>query len=173
MPDFRCLPIPTELGPRWNRTGLDDNGNHLRRMVAEERPPEPDGSRVNGTGAPCRHCLRDAEPGEEMLLGSYQMPRPKGIYWTPSPIFVHAAPCEHFGRRNEIAPIVRNRLVSVRVYDAADQCIYDLGHAGDGNEIDAPLAHALDDPRTAFVNIHTAKPGCLLCMVERLDDQPR
>jgi hypothetical protein len=108
-----------------------------------------------------------------MLLGSYQMPRPKGIYWTPSPIFVHAAPCEHFGRRNEIAPIVRNRLVSVRVYDAADQCIYDLGHAGDGNEIDAPLAHALDDPRTAFVNIHTAKPGCLLCMVERLDDQPR
>lgn len=168
MPDFRCLPIPSELAPRWNATGLDDAGNHLRRVIAEARPAEPDGSRTNGTGAPCRHCLRDADHGDEMLLGSYLLPRPKGIYWTPSPIFVHAGPCEAFGRINEVAPIVRNRLVSVRAYDAGDQCLYELGHAGDGNAIDAPLARALEDPRTAFVNIHTAKPGCLLCMVERL-----
>lgn len=45
--------------------------------------------------------------------------------------------------------------------------MYDLGHAGDGQGIDAPLAAALADPRTAFVNVHTAKPGCLLCRVER------
>lgn len=168
MTDFRCIPIPAEVGERWNRTGVDDSGNKLRRMTAEARPPEGDGTRQNGTGAPCRHCLRDADHGDAMLLGSYEMPRPRGIYWTPSPIFVHAGPCEAFTRINEVAPIVRNRLVSVRAYDSNDQCIYDLGHAGDGNEIDAPLMRALDDPRTAFVNIHTAKPGCMLCRVERL-----
>jgi hypothetical protein len=156
------------VGERWGRTGTDDAGNQLRRMVAEERPAEPDGTRANGTGAPCRHCLRDAEAGDELLLGSYMLPRPKGIYWTPSPIFVHAGPCEQFAGINEVAPIVRNRLVSVRAYDANDQCIYDLGHAGDGNAIDEPLMRALDDPRTAFVNIHTAKPGCMLCRVERI-----
>ena len=167
MADFKCVAVPAEVGERWRRTGLDDSANRLRRMVDAARPAEPDGSRVNGGGAPCRHCLHDASAGEEMLLGSYDMPRPRGIYWTPSPIFVHAAPCEHFTDINKVAPIVRNRLVSVRAYDQDDQCIYDLGHAGDGNEIDAPLMRALSDQRTAFVNIHTAKPGCMLCRVER------
>lgn len=103
-----------------------------------------------------------------MLLGSYQMPRPKGIYWTPSPIFIHSGPCERFLKANEIAPILRNHLVSIRAYDGDDQCLYDLGHAGNGNMIDDPLMRALDDRRTVFVNIHTAKPGCMLCVVERL-----
>ncbi len=168
MSGFRCIPVPAEVGERWRRTGTDDYGNHLRRMVAQARPVEPDGRRLNGTGLPCRHCLRDAEPGEELLLGSYRMPRPKGIYWTPSPIFVHAVACRPFARVNDVAPIVRNRLVSVRAYDGDDQCIYDLGHAGDGSAIDDPLLRALDDARTAFVNIHTAKPGCMLCRVERV-----
>jgi hypothetical protein len=47
-------------------------------------------------------------------------------------------------------------------------CLYDLGHAAPGDEIDAALDRALGDARTAFVNIHTAKPGCLLCRVERV-----
>jgi hypothetical protein len=110
MLDFRCIPIPAEVGERWARTGVDDGGNRLRRIVDEARPAEPDGRRLNGTGSPCRHCLRDAKTGQELLLGSYQMPRPKGIYWTPSPILVHAAPCECFARINDVAPIVRNRL---------------------------------------------------------------
>jgi hypothetical protein len=62
---------------------------------------------------------------------------------------------------------VRPRLVSVRAYDAEDMCLYDLGHVADGTAIDDALARALDDDRTAFVNIHTAKPGCMLCRVER------
>lgn len=168
MPNFRCIPIPTEIGERWRRTGVDDAGNTLRRMTDQPRPPEPDGGRLNGTGSPCRHCLCDARPGDELLLGSFELPRPKGIYWTPSPIFVHAHDCDAFAGDNEVAPIVRNRLVSVRAYDRDDQCLYDLGHAGDGNEIDEPLLRALDDPRTKFVNIHTAKPGCMLCAVERI-----
>jgi hypothetical protein len=38
-------------------------------------------------------------------------------------------------------------------------CLYDLGHVCSGAEVDAPLDRALADPRTAFVNIHTAPPG--------------
>jgi Protein of unknown function (DUF1203) len=154
MTDFRCLPIDPAIAERFRATGLDDGGNRLRRMAADHP-------------SPCRVCLRDAAAGEPVLLGSYHLPRPRGIYWTPSPVFVHAAPCAPFVAADTIPEIVRNRLVSVRAYDAEDQCLYDLGHAGDGDGIDAPLARALDDPRTAFVNIHTAKPGCLLCRVER------
>jgi hypothetical protein len=157
MTAFQCIPMETEIADRFRRTGVDDNGNVLRRMMASQ-----DG------GFPCRHCLRLAEAGETVLLGSYNLPRPLGIYWTPSPIFLHAEACDRFDAANEVAPIVRaNPLVSVRAYDADDLCLYDLGQVCSGAEVDAPLGRALDDPRTAFVNIHTARPGCLLSRVER------
>ncbi len=156
MPKFKCIPIPTETADRFRRTGADDNGNALRRMEATD------------VGSfPCRHCLSFAKAGETMLLGSYNLPRPKGIYWTPSPIFVHAEACARFGTEDTVAPIIRQGvLVSVRAYDSADQCIYDLGHVCAGSEVDAPLARALSDRRTAFVNVHTARPGCMLSRIE-------
>ena len=159
MSEFQCIAIPTEVAERFRATGVDDNGNPLRRVEV---------GAVAGSSYPCRHCLRSGVPGETMLLGSYNLPRPRGIYWTPSPIFVHADDCHRFEGESEVAPIVRsNALISVRAYDEADQCIYDLGHVCAGAEVDTPLARALDDPRTAFVNIHTARPGCLLSRVER------
>jgi hypothetical protein len=157
MTAFRCVPIETATAERFRRTGIDDNANPLRRVVASE----------NG-GFPCRHCLQCATPGQTMLLGSYNLPRPQGIYWTPSPIWLHANPCERFAADDTIAPIVRaNPLVSVRAYDSADQCLYDLGQVCAGEDVAAPLARALGDERTTFVNIHTARPGCLLVHVAR------
>jgi hypothetical protein len=160
MTAFRCIAIETETANRFRRTGHDDNGNELRRVVA-----------TADRGFPCRHCLRLGAPGEAFLLGSYNLPRPRGIYWTPSPIFLHEAACTCAVAENEVAPIVRaNALVSIRAYDAADQCLYDLGQVCAGKIVDDPLERALSDPRTAFVNIHTARPGCLLARVERLPD---
>lgn len=157
MTAFRCIPLPSGTAARFRATGIDDNGNTLRRMDA-----------TDGNGLPCRHCLSFARPGETMLLGSYNLPRPRGIYWTPSPVFVHAEPCPAFAQDDVVAPIVAGgALVSVRAYDAADQCVYDLGQVTTGAEVNAPLPRALADERTAFVNVHTARPGCMLCRVER------
>ena len=156
MKAFRCIPMKTETAERFRCSGHDDFGNALRRVVAEPHK-----------GFPCRHCLRLAESGETMLLGSYALPQPRGIYWTPSPIFLHADACPHFAADDTLAPTVAaNPLVSVRAYDAEDFCLYDLGHVCAGAEVEGPLRRALADPRTAFVNIHTAKPGCWLARVE-------
>ena len=158
MTGFRCIPIETADAERFRRTGQDDRGNALRRVTA-----------MQAGCTPCRHCLRSAELGDVMLLGSYDMPRPRGIYWTPSPIFLHAKDCPRYQTVNEVAPVIRqNALVSVRAYDAADQCIYDLGQVCAGLDVDGPLDRALSDARTAFVNVHTARPGCMLSRVERL-----
>lgn len=159
MTRFRCIAMPTATAARFRATGRDDRGNAvLRRIVAE------DGA------APCRHCLRHGRVGEAMLLGSFDLPRPLGVYWTPSPVFLHAEPCPRFEAEDEIAPTAlgRTTLVSVRAYDAAQMCLYDLGHVAPGPEVAAPLHRALADPRTAFVNLHTARPGCWLAGAERL-----
>lgn len=157
MTAFHCQPIPTATATRFRTTGTDDSANTLRRITATE-----------GGSYPCRHCLAFGRPGETMLLGSYNLPGPLGIYWTPSPIFIHADTCPLFSARNVVAPIIRQGvLVSVRAYDAADQCLYELGEVCAGRDVDAPLERALADARTAFVNVHTARPGCLLARVER------
>ncbi|KIU37178.1 hypothetical protein SR39_01335 [Methylobacterium radiotolerans] len=158
MTRFRCVPIPAETADRFRSAGLDDRGNPIRRVAATA-----DG------GFPCRHCLRLGQPGESMLLGSYDLPEPRGIYWTPSPIFLHARDCPRAETVDELAPIVRaNALVSVRAYDAEHLCLYDLGQVCAGSEAEGPLRRALADPRTRFVNVHTARPGCLLVRVERV-----
>lgn len=161
MTRFRCVAIPTEDADRFRLTGMDDRGNALRRMEATE-----------AGGFPCRHCLSFARPGETVLLGSYNLPRPQGIYWTPSPIFVHAESCPRFAADDTVAPIVgQGALVSLRAYDQADQCLYDLGQVCAGAEVNAPLERALSDPRTAFVNVHTARPGCMLSRIERRSEE--
>lgn len=157
MPRFRCVPIPHETAMRWRDTGHDDRGEALHRRVAD------------GPGFPCRHCLQLGVPGEVMLLGSYHLPHPQGVYWTPSPIFLHARDCARYDTVNEIAPIVlANGLVSVRSYDAQEMCLYDLGAVSEGGEVAPLLRRALEDSRSRFVNIHTARPGCLLTAVEAL-----
>lgn len=157
MTRFRCHPIPSETARRWRESGQDDAGNRLIRRV------------VDGLGFPCRHCLRLGDPGEIMLLGSYRLPRPTGVYWTPSPIFLHQRDCPRFAAEDEIAPIVlANGIVSVRSYDAEEMCLYDLGAVSEGRDVAPILARALADPRTRHINIHTARPGCLLTAVEKL-----
>ena len=154
MVPFRCIPMESAAADRFLTTGIDDGGNRLHRKIADHP-------------SPCRHCLAEAAAGEAVLLGSYHFGRPHGIYWTPSPIWVHAEGCARFARVDVIPEIVRHRLVSVRAYDANDFCLYDLGDVSDGREVDSLLDRCLADPRTDFVNIHTARPGCFLCRVER------
>ena len=70
MTTFQCIPIPTETAGRFRRTGIDVNGNPMRRLEV---------GAVAGSSYPCRHCLRSGVPGETKLLGSYNLPRPRGI----------------------------------------------------------------------------------------------
>lgn len=152
---FRCVAMPSEDAARFRRTRRDDRGQAVIERVA------------SGEGEPCRHCLRLAEKGEAMLLLSWDLPRPLGTYWTPSPVFLHARDCAAYADEDALPQtVLANGLVSVRAYDGAGMCLYDLGHVGAGEAAEPWVARALGDPRTAFVNIHTARPGCWLCGAE-------
>jgi len=156
MSTFRCLPMDTAAAARFRATGRDDRGGPVIRRI------------VDGPGFPCRHCLRLGQPGEAMLLVSWDLPKPQGPYWTPSPVFLHAEDCP----RAELADtlpetVTANAIVSLRHYDAAGMCLYDLGVVVPGAEAEAALRARIADPRVAFVNIHTARPGCWLTRVER------
>ncbi len=156
MTQFRCLPMDTTSAERFRHTGLDDRAGRVHSRI------------VDGPGFPCRHCLRLGLPGEAMLLASWDLPLPQGPYWTPSPVFIHAEDCVARIEHDRLPETVtQNAIISLRHYDAAGMCIYDLGLVLPGAEAGPALRERLADPRVAFVNIHTARPGCWLTRVER------
>ncbi|MCU0887877.1 MAG: DUF1203 domain-containing protein [Rubritepida sp.] len=161
MTRFRCVPMDSAAAARFRTTRRDDRGGEV--LV---RP-------VDGPGFPCRHCLRLGQPGETMLLASWDLPLPQGPYWTPSPVFLHAHDCAPAELADALPETVtQNAIVSLRHYDAAGMCLYDLGVVVPGEEAEEALRARIGDPRVAYVNIHTARPGCWLARVEPLS-RPR
>ena len=110
---------------------------------------------------PCRRCLTDAQPGETVLLLSYDPWLVDSPYRPPGPVYVHED-C-----RRAVVPTLpeqqRRRLLSVRAFDAD-------GMARDafvvtGESLD--LAVVLADPEVSFVHLHNAGPGCFAARVDR------
>lgn len=151
------MPMDSASATRFRATRIDDRGGPTLRRV------------VDGPGFPCRHCLRLGLPGQPMLLASWDLPLPRGPYWTPSPVFLHQDDCPHAAIEDRLPETVtENSIVSLRHYDADGMCLYDLGVVLPGHEAESALRERLADPRVAYVNIHTARPGCWLTRVERL-----
>lgn len=157
MTRFRCVPMDPAAAERFRNSRRDDRGGAIQTR------------QVDGPGYPCRACLYLGQSGEVMLLASWDLPLPQGPYWTPSPVFLHA---HDWGgvALHDVLPetVLVNSIISLRHYDAAGMCLYDLGIVLPGEEAEVALRARLDDPRVAYVNIHTARPGCWLTRVEKI-----
>lgn len=66
MTRFRCLPMDPEAASRFRTSHRDDRGGIIQTRE------------VDGPGYPCRACLRLGQPGEVMLLASWDLPLPQG-----------------------------------------------------------------------------------------------
>jgi len=156
--NFRCVAMDTETAKRFRTSGVDDFENRVRLMTA-----------AADTGYFCRHCLAQPGKGRQVFLASYNVGRPKGHYWSPSPVFICADDCRHFDAEGEIPPALRAvSLVNVRPYDAEERLLYDLNDVTTGDRLQPLLERALADDRTDYLNIHTGRPGCFLCRVQRI-----
>ena len=127
---------------------------HVRRMVVDEKP-----------GFPCRVSLADAEVGETVLLlpfTHHDVPTP---YHGTGPIFVRQGVETAHPKVGEIPEMLRNRLLSVRAYDAEGMLL--SSEVVEGTELDAAIDRQLADPKASYLHVHNAKPGCYNCLVER------
>ena len=116
-------------------------------------------------GAPCRHCLRPGETGEEMLLFTYQPFVGDSPYAVPSPIYLHAEPCARHDPMSGVPELARVGLRAVRSYDAAHELLE--GEVVDGNDIESMITRLLADDRAAYLHVHSATAGCFTCRVDR------
>lgn len=117
--------------------------------------------------SPCRHCLRDGEVGEAMLLFSHAPFEATGPYAERGPVFVHERQCAPADLAVDQLPEVTRvrKQVVARAYDQH-------GAIHDAALVDAPDAAAalrtfLEDANVAFVHVRSVTYGCFSYAVER------
>lgn len=118
-------------------------------------------------GYPDRIEMRDAEPGETMLLLNHICQPEDTPYRASHAIFVREGATMTYDTVGEIPEVMRARLLSLRAYDRggmmrdADVC--------EGAVVEPVIARLFADPAIAYIHVHNAKRGCYSGRIDRAD----
>jgi hypothetical protein len=126
-----------------------------KRYVADAKP-----------GFPCRVSLIDANAGERVILVPFKHQPGKTPYHATGPIFVRETAEVSELQENEVPEMLRNRLLSLRAYDAQDLLV--AADVVGGMEVENLLRVFFDNAAVSYIHVHFAKPGCYACRVDRL-----
>jgi len=149
---FQIIPLPTEIADAARRVANTGAADHA--LITVDSPES----------APCRHCLRWAQPGERVILFPYA-PIPAGHpYSETGPIFVHANACQRYSATNEYPADFRNGRV-VRAYDSNYNIID--AQVVDGSEPEVVIESLFQNPDTVFVDVRSVTRGCFTFRVQR------
>jgi hypothetical protein len=151
--NFRIVPIRPEIAEAARRQAEAGEADHA--VITADSP----------NGYPCRHCLRWAQPGEQLILFSFAAIAPGRPYSESGPIFVHAEPCERYAATHEYPPEFREGRV-VRAYNSQRDLIAAEVANGEGPE--AVIERFLEKPETAFVHVRSVSHGCYTMEVARI-----
>ena len=137
--------------------GLTDRelaGRGVQRRVAEP-----------GSRFPDRIALRDAEPGESVLLLNFEHQPAPTPYRASHAIFVLEGERESFDGIDVVPPALRSRILSLRAFDAAGMIVG--AELVDGREAEGAIESLLALPEAAYLHAHYAKFGCYAARVDR------
>jgi len=115
--------------------------------------------------APDRIELRDAEPGENVLLLNHAYLDLGSPYDGRHAIFVREGATERYDECDRVPDAMRRRLMSVRAFDAAGTMLD--ADVVDGRDIESLIERLLANPAAAFLQAHHAKRGCYAARIER------
>jgi hypothetical protein len=115
--------------------------------------------------APDRISLRDAEPGETVLLLNYEHQPAASPYRSRHAIFVIEGETRTFDAVDVVPDVLRRRMLSLRAFDANGTMVdADLA---DGREVESLIERLLARGDTAYIHAHYAKRGCFAARIER------
>jgi len=137
--------------------GLTDDelvARGARRTIANAKPGFPD-----------RIELRDAEPGEPLLLLNYTHQPADTPYRASHAIFVREGAEQAYDAVDEVPKALRLRPISLRAFDGHGEMVdADLV---DGRVLEAVIERLLDNPEVRYLQAHYAKRGCYAARIER------
>ena len=119
---------------------------------------------VDGPGFPERIEMRDAQPGETLLLVNFEHQPANTPYRSSHAVYVREGATERWSG-DHLPAVMRKRLLSLRGF-SADGAMVDADVV-DGHAADLVIARFLADPAIAYIHAHYAKPGCYAARIDR------
>lgn len=152
---FRIQGLPAE--PFRPLYGLSDAALHERgvtRHIADR-----------AVGFPDRIELRDASPGESLLLLNYLHQPAATPYRASHAIFVREGALRTYDALDEVPEVMQRRMISLRAFDAGD--LMTGAELATGEAIAPAIRKLLADPAVAYLQAHYALRGCYAARVMR------
>jgi hypothetical protein len=115
--------------------------------------------------APDRISLRDAEPGESVLLLNHEHLDVDTPYRSRHAIYVIEGEQRTFDAVNEVPDVMRRRVLALRAFD--DQGMMVDADIVDGRETEQLIERLFANPQAAYLHAHYAKRGCFAARVDR------
>jgi hypothetical protein len=149
----------TGLSPEPFRSlfGLPDEelaARNIRRCVADGK-----------AGVPDRIELRDARPGESVLLLNYTHQPANTPFQASHAIFVLEWAQAPYDGNDEIPQVLRSRVLSLRAFDDTDFMI--AADLIDGCECETLIEQMFANSQVAYIHAHYAKWGCYAARIDR------
>lgn len=155
MTDFQFVALPIEYFTHLLSMNNDELASlHARRMIVDTHP-----------GYPCRVSLRDASPGERVILTHFQHHEANSPYQSTGPIFVREMAETAKPGVNEIPAMFNHRLLSVRAYDQG--AMMKNARVVEGTALEETIRNFFANEAISYLHIHNAAPGCFNCTVQR------
>jgi hypothetical protein len=152
---FRISGLPAApFAPLFALSDAELRRHGAVRRVADRTP-----------GFPCRVSLRDADPGETVLLVHYEHQPADTPYRAAHAIYVREGAVEARPAVGEVPDVLRRRLLSARAFDAAGMMLD--ADVADGLALEPVVRRLLSRPGFAYLHLHNAKPGCYAARVDR------
>lgn len=118
-------------------------------------------------GEPVRCCLRDAAPGEPLLLVNYEPALPESPYREVGAVFIHADPCAaHPLAADEYPAAWSDRPQVLRAYDDRGW-IHPATTVHDGTDPVSAIRAVLAQPGVVQVHSRNIAYGCYMFSVTR------
>jgi hypothetical protein len=122
--------------------------------------------RVDKTpGCPDRIELRDALPGETVLLLNYVHQPAENPYRASHAVFVREGALTKADIVDVVPEVMRIRPISLRAFDGNDEMIDAEVVAGEA--LEPVIERFLADPAAAYLHAHYARRGCYAARIER------
>ncbi|HEY7246197.1 MAG TPA: DUF1203 domain-containing protein [Xanthobacteraceae bacterium] len=124
------------------------------RRIADARSP----------GYPCRISLTDSNEGDELLLVNYEHHPVDSPYRMRFAIYVRRDE-EMYDAVDQVPEQLRIRQLAVRSFDNDGMMVgWELVS---GRELEAAIERLFAQPRSRYLHVHYAAPGCYAARIDR------
>ena len=126
----------------------------VKRYVADHKPGFPD-----------RIEMRDVDIGQPLLLLNHVCQPAHTPYRATHAIFIREGAEETYDRIDEVPPVMRDRLLSLRAYDSSHMMVD--ADVVEGADIEAAIGRFFANGEVAYIHAHNAKRGCYSGRIDR------